>query len=98
LTQGTTVLGALDELPHLNIGTMQVPPGASFLTFTDGLCELENESQEEFGIAILKEILLANQKKTIKYNIGEIIKAISKFKGTMSFSDDLALMGVRFKH
>ena len=52
LKVGTTVLGAFDELPHLNLGKQSISENAKMFCFTDGICETENENLEEFGTEI----------------------------------------------
>ena len=96
LTEGTTILGALDDLPHLKIGSVRVAPNSTLIAYTDGVCELENDKLEEFGTENLKRILLVSNGKNIRDLIDEITVSIDQFRGEVEFNDDLALMGVRF--
>ena len=98
LSHGTTILGAIDILPHLDVGEIIVAPNSTLITFTDGVCELENDSLEEFGIESLKKNLMSSNDMDITRLISEIMGSINTFKGNMEFNDDLALMGIRFTH
>ena len=49
LQKGTVGLGMLDELPFLNEEKITIEPNSCLLAYTDGLTEVENENNEEFG-------------------------------------------------
>jgi sigma-B regulation protein RsbU (phosphoserine phosphatase) len=91
LTVGSTVLGAFKELPFLNIGIIEDLEEFLFCGFTDGLTEITNSKNEEFGE---DEII-----KVVKNNIDQdpielnslIIKEMEEFKGENSFKDDITL-------
>ena len=44
------MLGVLDVLPFLSVGRVTVPKGAVLLCYTDGLTEVFDEEEAEFGI------------------------------------------------
>ena len=96
LKLGCTVLGAMDILPKLEIGSVVVSPGSNLVMFTDGICEIENEKTEEFGVSGVVEIMKKHPNKGAKVLIDHIMKSTDKFKGKLEYPDDLALLSVRF--
>ena len=46
---GTTVLGAFDPLPFLNLGTIKDLTHFNFFGYTDGVTETYNEQEGQFG-------------------------------------------------
>lgn len=95
LTEGSTVLGAFQELPFLNIGIIENISEFLFCAFTDGLTEITNEKDEEFGDAEIQNVVLANLQKEPKELNNSIIKAMDKFKGSNGFKDDITLLSCR---
>lgn len=98
LKAGSPVIGAFDELPHLNVGVQKVSANDSIICFTDGVCEVENENKEEFGTAKLKDLMIEYYKKDSVQLTDAIMQEIISFKGEMEFPDDLALLAIRFIH
>lgn len=60
LTVGTTVLGAFEPLPFIEMGRVEDLDKFSLFLFTDGLTETFNKAEEEFGSERLEEFLQAN--------------------------------------
>lgn len=52
-------IGILDQQEFV-LGTVQCEPGDALLMLTDGLLEVANKKQEEFGIARVKEVFSAH--------------------------------------
>lgn len=98
LKLGSPVLGAFEVLPHLNVGQQLVAHDDAMVCFTDGICEVENEKNREFGTEPIKESLKNLKKSDARKKVDDIMDKILKFKGNRSFSDDLALLAIRFTH
>ena len=91
LDKGSTILGAFDELPFLDVGILEDLPSFLFFSYTDGLIEITNEQNEEFGEERVKELI----KKYHHYDLNDlnqlIIREMNSFKGSRSFKDDVTL-------
>ena len=96
LKVGCTVLGAMDVLPSIEIGSVEVTPGSNLVMFTDGICEIENEKTEEFGVSGVADIMKKFPNKDAKVIIDQIMNSTDKFKGKLDYPDDLALLSVHF--
>lgn len=91
LEKGSTVLGAFDKLPFLNIGVLEDLPDFLICTFTDGLTEISNEDGEEYGMERVYD-LLANNPMLDPEEINEkIIGDLKTFKGNNSYMDDITI-------
>ena len=92
LEKGTTVLGAFDELPFLEEGSMKVEGEALVLLFTDGLTELRNEQgeflEEEFG----QEFVLRNYQLSAQEFNDKMMSRLGEFRGKAGFQDDFTVL------
>lgn len=92
LKEGTTVLGAFDELPFVEEGSMRIEREALIVMFTDGLSELQNEAGEfldqDLGLQFLHN---NNQLSAAEFN-DLIMKELSKFRGEADFQDDFTVL------
>jgi sigma-B regulation protein RsbU (phosphoserine phosphatase) len=96
---GTVGIGMLDELPFIKIGQMKLAPGAVLVAYTDGVVEIENEHQEEYGHDKLGN-LLKNKVPDIQHIddlIAQIIHSIDIHRGKNPYFDDTALLCIRFR-
>ena len=50
LDKGCIGLGMLDEIPTIEVGNIQLEPNSTFVLYTDGLIELENQDGDFFGV------------------------------------------------
>ncbi len=98
LKEGSPILGAFDELPHLNIGKQKVSKNDILVCFTDGVCEVENMQNDEFGTEIIKSVIPKFNNAPVKEMVDAIMEEISIFKGDKDYQDDLALLSIRFSH
>ncbi|MCC6599247.1 MAG: SpoIIE family protein phosphatase [Crocinitomicaceae bacterium] len=96
LELGCIGLGMLEELPTLSKGELRLASNAVIVCYTDGLVETENENFEQFGTESLEKILLENHGASSEEMNASVIKRLDKFRGEMSFVDDLALLTCRF--
>jgi len=97
LFEGSTILGMFDRLPSITEKNIYVPEESTLLCYTDGVTEQTNSENEEFGIDLLKKVILSNKEDDINTTIDKIIKSLSDFKSKEDFTDDIALLGARFK-
>ncbi|MGB0917522.1 MAG: PP2C family protein-serine/threonine phosphatase [Flavobacteriales bacterium] len=97
LTTGCPGLGMLDELPAIREGIVILEPGSLIACYTDGVTELENVREREFGENKLELILLDNQHSPVRDINDKIVKLLKSHKGQMPYVDDIALLTTRFK-
>jgi len=95
LRVGCTGLGMFDELSKVKEGIVSIDPGSVLLCYTDGVVEIENENEEEFGIQSLKNTLKRNFGSDMENLNKEIISEVIEYKGNMPYVDDIALFSCR---
>jgi sigma-B regulation protein RsbU (phosphoserine phosphatase) len=97
LKSGGPALGMLPEIPYLKEGIIAINPTASFLAYTDGITELENDKQEEFSIEKLRDLFisLTNAGLTAKQINDKIAITLSEYKGRKKYLDDITLLCLR---
>lgn len=96
LEAGTTILGAFDVLPFLEIGERENLDKFTIHLYTDGLTEAINVAEEEFGEDrfrfFVDEHLCMNPEDFHRKFFGQM----EEFTGTVSLRDDLTLLSLRF--
>lgn len=97
LKEGTTVLGMFKELPALEEGKIIVKKQAVLLCYTDGITEQTNNKSIEFGTSRLTKILKENKLESISNILEGVIQSLSSFKQDENYTDDITLLGLRFK-
>jgi phosphoserine phosphatase RsbU/P len=92
---GGLLLGKFENAPY-EMGTLQLNPGDTLVTFTDGVTEAENEDQEFFE----EERVVRNLKKNSSKSLNSLVKGlfldVMKFTGTATQSDDITVLSVRY--
>jgi len=94
LTNGSVGMGMLDELPFLEVQTVQMDERSKLLCFTDGLVEVLNESGIEFGTEKL-EVEMRND-DPVDANVNTIIKKQGILEGSASIFDDISILSAEF--
>lgn len=98
LTDGSTILGMFDRLPSITEKNIYIPEDAKLVCYTDGVTEQVNNDDDEFGIDKLKRLMLDDDNKDSMTDcLNNIFENITSFKESQEFSDDIALLGLRFK-
>lgn len=98
LTEGTTILGAFDPLPFLNMGTIENLEEFSLFLFTDGLTETFDEAEEEFGSERLEKYLVDHYGEPLQELHTGLIKELDQFRAGKSFTDDLTFLSCKVKN
>ncbi len=96
LKTGATILGAFDRLPSLEIGETTIEKDAILLCYTDGVTEIKNAEEEEWGEENLKECLLRYSPDDDLSVVDKVLKGVDNFRGRCGYSDDLTLMVCSF--
>jgi sigma-B regulation protein RsbU (phosphoserine phosphatase) len=93
---GSVGLGMFDEIPNIHKGYIKVPEGACIVCYTDGLVELEDETNQEYGVERLQRLIVEHLNDDMDTLNSHIMKDVNRFKGTMPYIDDTALLSCRF--
>ncbi|MBT9392768.1 PP2C family protein-serine/threonine phosphatase [Hymenobacter sp. NST-14] len=98
LKEGTIMLGVMDELPMLKVGRLTVPPRSLLLAYTDGLTEVFDAQQNEFGEEGVLEVLRHTRYAPLRTVHSELLREITAFDRSGSgFADDVTILSCRFK-
>ena len=97
LNEGCTMLGVFDVLPFMSVAKVKVPKNAVLLCYTDGLTEVFDEDEAEFGIEGTIEFLKRNRFLSSKVLHLQLLREIKLYSEEMSFNDDITLLSCRFK-
>jgi serine phosphatase RsbU (regulator of sigma subunit) len=87
-------LGILAEMPYAERQT-QLQPGDFVVFYTDGVTEAMNAANEEFGMARLRQAILAASDRSAEELTAAIQAAVQDFARSTPPFDDLTLMVVR---
>lgn len=97
LEAGTTILGAFESLPFLEIGKREGLNECTLHLFTDGMTEALNAEEEEYGVERFTELVEKNkEKKPVEFH-QEFRLSIHGFVKKIPFHDDLTLLSLRLK-
>ncbi len=96
LDQGCIGLGMLDELPFLNVGEKELPSNTTLVLYTDGVVELENESEEFFGTDRLVKLVHSYYPLGMEDMNSLIFSKLDEWKGPLDLVDDTAIFSCRF--
>jgi len=96
LKDGCIGLGMLDELPYVNVGKMVLNPNTTFVLFTDGVVELENETGEQYGIERLVKNAQAYSPLKMEDMNNIIFSKLDEWRGNLTFVDDTAIFSCKF--
>ncbi|ALJ00930.1 PP2C family protein-serine/threonine phosphatase [Rufibacter tibetensis] len=97
LEEGTTMLGIFDELPFLKVTKVPVPHNSLVFCYTDGLTEVFNFEEDEFGIENTIRVLKSCRYVSSKNIHRELLQEINSYNSDSTFSDDITLLSCRFK-
>jgi sigma-B regulation protein RsbU (phosphoserine phosphatase) len=75
--------------------TLEFPPGATLVLYTDGLTEAPNAEEKEFGGARLADALRAAHAGSAKEINDAILAAVERFAGPTGLRDDYTLLTVK---
>ncbi|SFA85729.1 PP2C family protein-serine/threonine phosphatase [Algoriphagus aquimarinus] len=97
LHAGTTILGAFDELPFLEIGKRENLQKFSLHLYTDGLTEAMNPFEEEYGEERLEKFVDKHMIMDPDDFHRKFLKKIKEFSKDVPLRDDLTLLSLRFQ-
>jgi len=98
LNEGSTGLGMFEELPFVNPGKVFIPDNAQLHCYTDGVTDVENSAEREFGMERLREFLTSKTHlKDLALLQQELVSTLKAFKENRDFTDDITLLSFLFK-
>jgi sigma-B regulation protein RsbU (phosphoserine phosphatase) len=96
LEAGTTILGAFETLPFLEIGSRDGLQQYSIHLYTDGLTEAMNPQEEEYGEERFREFVERHSAQHPEDFHVAFRSAIGQFSQQVPLHDDLTLLSLRF--
>ncbi len=97
LGAGTTILGAFEKLPFLEIGRKSHLKGFTIHLYTDGLTENFNEKEEEYGDERFLKFVQGNISLDPSEFHDKFFPELNAFSESVERRDDITLMSLRFK-
>jgi sigma-B regulation protein RsbU (phosphoserine phosphatase) len=97
LEAGTTILGAFDELPFLEIGERENLENFTVHLYTDGLTESMNPEEEEYGEERFLEYVNCNLESNPEEFHRDFFEKMQAFTQKVPLRDDLTLLSLRFR-
>ena len=96
LDKGSTVIGAFQSLPFIEMGEIELKGPGLILTFTDGLVDLKNDRDEYFDDNQIESVLKRNEINTAAGFNSVLQDAMDVFRGNQDFPDDIAVLTCKF--
>ncbi|MDB5267874.1 MAG: serine/threonine protein phosphatase [Hymenobacter sp.] len=98
LKDGTVMLGIMEELPLLRVGEIAIPRQSLLLLYTDGLTEVFDADNNEFGEEGVLAVLHRSRYLPLPKLHQELLRSINAFSAhNAQFADDVTILSCRFK-
>ncbi|WP_310392230.1 PP2C family protein-serine/threonine phosphatase [Hymenobacter sp.] len=98
LQHGTVMLGIMEDLPLLRVGEVEIPPHSLLLLYTDGLTEVFDADNNEFGEGGVLAVLHRSRYLPLPKLHQELLRSINAFSAhDAQFADDVTILSCRFK-
>ncbi len=97
LNEGCTMLGVFDVLPFMSVTTIEVPRRSVLFCYTDGLTEIFDASEEEYGIEGTIKYMQKHRFLSSRTLHLQLLKEIHLYNEEAKFDDDITLLSCRFK-
>lgn len=96
LNYGSTIIGAFDKLPQIEVKSLNIRKNSLLVMYTDGLTELTNQRGVFFDEVLLEDFILSKSfVNSSKFNEALLSKLI-KFKQNRPFTDDITILSWKF--
>ena len=90
----------LFPIPPLNVIVLGmiacILPSSTLVTYTDGLVEVENNNQTEYGTQKVKKAIVKYPNTSMDELNQYLINDLTKFKQNQPFVDDIAILSCKF--
>lgn len=97
LNEGCTMLGVFNVLPFMSVTKMQVPRKSVLLCYTDGLTEVFDEEEAEYGIEGAISFMQRHRFLSSRMLHLQLLREINLYNEEANFTDDITLLSCRFK-
>ena len=97
LEKGSTILGIMNKLPFLNLGTVDNLDHFQLFCFTDGLTETFNEQEEAWGPERLKKYLQEHHQQPLDQFLDDLIQEVENFRQSEPHHDDITVLSCIYK-
>lgn len=97
LNAGTTILGAFEKLPFLEIETLENVDEFYLHMYTDGLTEALDADDQEYGEERLKAFVTQNRELDPKEFHTKFMKEVNSFTGNIPLRDDLTMLSLKIQ-
>jgi phosphoserine phosphatase RsbU/P len=84
-------LGTLGDHP-IKVGRLQLQAGDKVILFTDGITEVQNESQQEYGERRLRKLLEQYGQLVPAELVRQVIGDVDAYRANSSMSDDATVL------
>lgn len=92
LDQGSTIIGAFEQLPEIKETIIDIEDEMLVLSFTDGIVELQNEEGKYFDDERIEAFVEKNNQMSADAFNDELLTVIDNFKGNLEYADDIAIL------
>ena len=96
LDKGCIGLGMLDEIPTIEVGNIQLEPNSTFVLYTDGLIELENQEGDFFGVPRLIKTAQSYAALKMEDMNNIVFSKLDDWREELNFVDDTAIFSCKF--
>ena len=96
LDKGCIGLGMLDEIPTIEVGNIQLEPNSTFVLYTDGLIELENQDGDFFGVPRLIKTAQSYAALKMEDMNNILFSKLDDWREELNFVDDTAIFSCKF--
>jgi len=97
LSQGTTLLGAVEELPPPQVATVDIHADATIILYTDGITDLKDQSDRSFEEEVLFRFVKNNCNEPVRDFNMKLLTALEDFNIDNDFPDDIAVLTCRIE-
>lgn len=95
LNLGTTLLGAVEDLPEMEVATVEINSNATLVLYTDGITDLKDQSDRSFEDEVLFKFIEENCHETVKDFNAKLLHQLELFTDAKDFPDDIAVLTCR---
>ena len=97
LKTGTTLLGAFEILPKLEIGKIKLSDYSMLFSFTDGLVEVFDDEGNQFDEKELETFIKTEQTTSLQDFHKELLNIIKSFSKSGEYNDDITILSCKFR-
>ncbi|WP_242918470.1 PP2C family protein-serine/threonine phosphatase [Pontibacter liquoris] len=97
LNDGCTMLGVFDVLPFMQVTKLTIPHKSVLLCYTDGLTEVFDEDEAEFGVENTIKFLQRSRYLSSRMLHLQLLREINLYNEEATLNDDITLLSCRFK-